>query len=130
MEKFKKTKLVNILESLLLVLLILFLACMFVSIFETRFIIGILLVPIATVLISVSSSLSNEEEYVQNLISYIQRKLEVAYTLEDHVKILDEFDGLVIENGTYVIKATPNLRALRFDIISKIDFLNKLNRNK
>jgi hypothetical protein len=129
MDRIKERKIVTVLSVIGASLMIIWLICLFLMIFNLIFGVGFLLLPIAGVFLILANVFDKKDTYTSQFIRYMKCKLKDARTLEELKVILKEFEDLAIENNMYCLSYPVDIRKIHEEILYKIDILEK-NENK
>jgi hypothetical protein len=125
MEKFKEKKIVNILFTTAVSMFGLWIITLILSVFNSIFLAGFLLIPVAALCLLIGSILSDSKKYSREFIDYMDNRINKAKTLHDLYDCLDEFQNLAIENNMYCLDYAHDLRKIHQKIISQIEILEK-----
>ena len=110
MEKFKETKLVNVLTYTGSGCMILFMLSLILATINQMFIIGFLFIPLAGLFIIPAKILSKRDKYTGTLLDYFKVKLLKVKSIDDLYKIREEFESLATEqsgNKTFYCLSFP-----------------------
>lgn len=128
MEKFKEKIIVKISTAISIIMIVCWLMSLLIGAFYNPFLIGFLLLPIATIPMLITTICSDEKKYTRDFILYINNKISEAKTLDELEAILKEFESLAIENKTYCLSFPIALKAIHRDILSRISILEKQSK--
>lgn len=123
MEKFKEKRIVEIMNTIIAIIGLLFILSLLIGMFYHPFLFGFLLLPISIIPILISKSLSKKDEYTREFISYIKCKVKKAKSLNELNQILNEFELLAIENNMICLSFPTDIKIIYRDLISKIEIL-------
>lgn len=125
MEKFKEKKIVNILDTVAICLFVIFILCLFIAFFNNIFLLAVVFFPISALLVIISSSMSDLNDYSEKFIIYMNSKIDKATTLQELLQIEEEFITLAIENDMYCLKFPHAIRKIHEKILNQIEILKK-----
>jgi hypothetical protein len=126
MEKFEEKKIVNILQTVSVVLFFLFLTSLLLTILNEVFVFGFLFIPLSFLFLTISKMISNKGKYSSQFIDYMENKVNNSSTIGELEDCLDEFNFLAIRNGMYDLEYPTDLRRIHQKIINQIEILKKI----
>ena len=126
MEKFEEKKIVNILQTVSVVLFFLFLTSLLLIILNEVFMFGFLFIPLSFLFLTISKIISNKGKYSSQFIDYMENKVNNSKTIGELEDCLNEFNFLVIRNGMYDLEYPTDLRRIHQKIINQIEILKKI----
>ena len=124
MEKFKEKRIVNICNTITLIIGIMWVLCLIIAIFNHQFLLGFLLLPCCIPFIVMSSILSDKNKYASDFLVYIRGKLSKATTLDELIAVEKEFLHLATDGKMYCLSYPTDLRKIHNEINSKIEILS------